>query len=339
MIKFVNDSISEGRLTANIQVISNIMNLMENIVSNVKDWEQNVKATPFQFGTELENSLSGILSREDFDEISVAGVYLYSFLYERCVYVNTSQVCAEMSQLFDTMTENKSDYYISSHFSIDMMDKKLPHILHEFYSNLSTNHIVEERKTIEGTIEQWKLEMEQREKRINDLKTMLEQQETGFNFVGLHKGFKTLCREKTDEKNRLKYSLILTAVFILLGLSIEAYLILDNAHLLYNNLNLYLYVLLPTVSISALSVYFFRIILFNYKDAKAQLLQIKLRMTLCQFIQSYADYSQEMAGKNGSALARFESIIFSSIVSDSSSIPSVYDGVEQLSNLIGKVKG
>ncbi|HDR1868661.1 TPA: hypothetical protein SIC62_000746 [Pasteurella multocida] len=67
-------------------------------------------------------------------------------------------------------------------------------------------------------------------------------------------------------------------------------------------------------------------------------MQLELRKTLCQFIQSYADYAKEIKEKDRSSLEKFENLIFSSILSDSEKVPSTFDGLEQLANLIKNIK-
>ncbi|HEX5844062.1 MAG TPA: hypothetical protein VFY62_16425, partial [Pseudomonas sp.] len=63
------------------------------------------------------------------------------------------------------------------------------------------------------------------------------------------------------------------------------------------------------------------------------------RKTLCRFIQSYADYSTEIKKKDAGSLDKFESIIFSGVVSDEGNIPSAYDGVEQIGKIFKSLKG
>ena len=98
------------------------------------------------------------------------------------------------------------------------------------------------------------------------------------------------------------------------------------------------YSILPVVSITLIGIYYFRVLLSNYKSIKAQLLQIELRKTLCRFIQHYSEHSHKMKGSDPTSLEKFEDIIFSGIVADDTEIPSTYDGVEQVSKLIKLLK-
>ena len=63
-------------------------------------------------------------------------------------------------------------------------------------------------------------------------------------------------------------------------------------------------------------------------------MQLELRMTLCQFIQSYAEKSKELKGYNKEGFEKFENLIFSSIVSSDEKIPSTFDGMEHVPSLL-----
>ena len=86
-------------------------------------------------------------------------------------------------------------------------------------------------------------------------------------------------------------------------------------------------------------IYFFRVVLNHYNSIQTQIMQIELRQSLCQFIQSYAKYAKEIKEKDGASLEKFENLIFSSILSTPDKVPSTFDGIEQLSNLIKNIKG
>lgn len=99
-----------------------------------------------------------------------------------------------------------------------------------------------------------------------------------------------------------------------------------------------LFRLVPYLTLMIIIIYFFRVSLFNFRSIKAQMTQLSLRMSLCQFIQSYADYSKGIISDNKDLLVRFENIIFSNIVVTEENIPSTYDGLEQLATMIGTLK-
>ena len=96
--------------------------------------------------------------------------------------------------------------------------------------------------------------------------------------------------------------------------------------------------LMPYLGLEFILLYLFRVVLKHYNSIQTQIMQIELRQSLCQFIQSYADYAKEIKEKDGTSLDKFENLIFSSIVSTSEQVPSTFDGLEHITNLIKSAK-
>lgn len=95
---------------------------------------------------------------------------------------------------------------------------------------------------------------------------------------------------------------------------------------------------LTVFGLELLLAYFFRVALHGYRAVKAQLIQIDLRMTLCQFIQDYSEYAKGIRQESPELLNRFDQLIFSGIVNNEGAIPSTFDGLEHISSLIEKIK-
>ena len=194
---------------------------------------------------------------------------------------------------------------------------------------------VEESKKLKS---QWDTELQDKESSVNDLKDKLDEYKVGFNFVGLYKGFNDLADKKEQERKFLLKSLLGLGAMILTPLGIQFVVSLlktsNTAFVLTDLLTL-----LPLISVEIILVYFFRIVLHNYKATKTQIVQIELRQTLCQFIQSYAQYASTIKKDDATALEKFENLIFSGIMSDSEKLPATFDGIEQLSSLFKNVKG
>ena len=199
--------------------------------------------------------------------------------------------------------------------------------------NLETTQTKAEEKR-----EAWLKELNNKEENVEKLKSDLDKYETAYNFVGLHQGFDQLHRTKQSEKNTTLTWLIIFGFLIPLPLSLEIAIILRNIQIIEATKDIITLTIIPSLSISALLIYFFRIILSNYKSTKSLLLQIDLRKTLCAFIQNYSSYASDIKTKDKDALEKFESIIFSSLVPDESNIPSTFDGINQLASLIKSVK-
>lgn len=186
--------------------------------------------------------------------------------------------------------------------------------------------------------EQWDGEIAVKESEVKVLKNKLEEYKIGFNFVGLYQGFSELAKKKANDSFWLFLSLIGMGLLILAPLVTHVVLAVVG---MYKGDNLgveHLLILIPVISIEIILIYFFRVILLNHRSVKAQIMQIELRQTLCQFIQSYTVYSSEMKKQDSSALEKFESLIFSGVLSDPEKLPSTFDGVQQIGNLIKSIK-
>jgi hypothetical protein len=95
---------------------------------------------------------------------------------------------------------------------------------------------------------------------------------------------------------------------------------------------------LPALSLELLFLYFYRVNLQHLRSTEAQIVQLELRQALCQVIQNYTDYSSEIKAKDPSALERFEALIFSGLTMDEKNVPTSFDGLEPLANLIKSLK-
>jgi len=178
----------------------------------------------------------------------------------------------------------------------------------------------------------------EREARVDALKNSLIQYENAFNFVGLYQGFDDLANEKKSERDGILLWIRILSFLIILPIAAEilvVYFNIDNISEIKDGL---LVSIFPSVSFVAIAIYYFRVLLFNYRSVKSQLLQIDLRKTLCRFIQSYSEYSQKIKKQDAASLEKFESIIFSGIVTEDGNLPSTFDGLEQIGKLIKAAK-
>jgi hypothetical protein len=187
--------------------------------------------------------------------------------------------------------------------------------------------------------EQWDSDLEKREQLLQGLSSNISKITSDYNFVGLVHGFQNLKRDKEGERTFAFGSLIAIAIAMLalplvqLGFVIKHLAVID-AHkttLVYS---------LPTIlAVEVIFLYLFRVVLGHFRSIKAQLLQIDLRISLCQFIESYADYVSNLRTKDSSALSKFEALIFSGLVTEEAGIPSTFDGAEQIASLIRSIRG
>ncbi|MDC5654669.1 hypothetical protein OFM86_16875, partial [Acinetobacter baumannii] len=99
-----------------------------------------------------------------------------------------------------------------------------------------------------------------------------------------------------------------------------------------------LYLAFPVSTFLIIIFYFVRVSLQHVRSIQSQMMQLELRMALCQFIYNYAEDSETLHRKNKEGFEKFENIIFSSIVSSDDKIPSTFDGVEQIAKIIEAIK-
>lgn len=203
---------------------------------------------------------------------------------------------------------------------------------------LGRNHLEQFDKRI-TTAKAMMADLSNKEKTVVALQTALEKQETGFNFVGLHKGFNQLKVNKTAYHDSCKKNLFWNGIGLgvvpliaVIG-SIFSFWALDESQFGVNPNSIA--ATFSLISLEVILLYFFRINLQACRRVETELLQIDLRMTLCQFIESYSDYAKKMGGE---AMKKFEDIIFSNILPDSAQLPSTFDGMEAINSIIKNIK-
>jgi hypothetical protein len=169
-------------------------------------------------------------------------------------------------------------------------------------------------------------ELSKREERVNALADKLKGYENAYNFVGLYQGFSNLKTDKVNEKK------ITFKFLIFLGLCLVIVPLLKLLNIIGHDDDLIkeAFSVAALLALELMVIYFFRIALQNFRSTKAQLLQIDLRMTLCQFINSYVEFASDARKGDKELLQKFEQIIFSGIVTDESGIPSTFDGLDQV---------
>ena len=201
------------------------------------------------------------------------------------------------------------------------------------------NNIASSKDEITNKISDFQTELEEKETIVISLKETLDKQKTAFNFVGLYDGFNQLLRTKIKESRVLLGLLAVMGCMMIIPLLCTIFGWLPENILKDEEPISHLLKLVPFISLEILLIYFFRVILQNYKSVKGQILQIELRQTLCQFIQNYAEYSKEIRTNDSHPLEKFENLIFSGIISDAENLPSTFDGMDQIGKLFSALKG
>lgn len=183
----------------------------------------------------------------------------------------------------------------------------------------------------------WDNLISQKETEVKRLEEALVRQKHSYQFVQLNKGFQSLLEQKESQLSLSRITLLILGFILPASIIFEMVYWLGQEQQVFNQSSLFKFV--PALSLTLILVYYFRIALQNYQSIKAQILQIEFRMTLCGFIQSYAEYSSNIKAKNPNSLSKFEDVIFSNIMTSEDKIPSTFDGIEQISTLITSLKG
>ncbi|MCL1146978.1 hypothetical protein L2747_13310 [Shewanella marinintestina] len=334
-ISMLEDDVYKIRLDRSLEIIKSIN-------KNPEGWSERCRFNIHWIGDKFIDGLSSYRANS-IEGIDSIYTNCYRFLCEFDFFIGAGkELSFELGALKSSIQNDalKLDSAISS--QIVYASYVMPaNLIKEFLNNqdievISTfNEKVEESKQLKS---QWDLEIVEKESSVNDLKSKLDEYKIGFNFVGLYKGFNELADKKEIERKFLIKSLLGLGFLILLPLLIQFGVSLFRPSppgtALFD-----LFSLMPLISIEIILVYFFRIVLHNYKSAKTQIVQIELRKTLCQFIQSYAQYASTIKKNDATALEKFENLIFSGIMPDSEKLPATFDGIDQLSSFFKNVKG
>jgi len=311
-----------------------VVNSME---SKPEQWDNlcqiNIEWIGDQFISRLSNEEKE-LSKERLDDICSMS---FRFLFE--LYLSMKNDLAMEFEAARRFVFNNVDLFESNaKEQIEYAIRDMPINIFKSIANSESIESIKDFNAVsakaEKLKEEWENDLSARESRVDKLKNSLSEYENGFNFVGLYQGFDDLAKEKSAERDSVLFWLKVLSVIIVLPVLAELiiiYLNIDDITAIKDGLIVSIF---PTLSLAAIAIYYFRVLLFNYKSVKSQLLQIDLRKTLCRFIQHYSEYSSEIKKQDSESLAKFENIIFSGIVTEDGSLPSTYDGIEQIGKLI-----
>jgi hypothetical protein len=185
------------------------------------------------------------------------------------------------------------------------------------------------------------------------------------SFLVLGKAFTTFITEKAKEKSRLFFALLLLGIIIVsapLVVFINGFQVSNTSPLVgesvgskvaksgkgnepnkkilatdkyeINSIISRVIYLIPVTVAEIILIFYFRILLGQFNSVNAQLLQLKMRLSLCQFIESYVEFKKDSGDHD---LEKFESLIFSNLMPSAEQVPSTFDGIDQLSKLLGSL--
>ncbi|PTV45200.1 hypothetical protein DBL02_10025 [Acinetobacter oleivorans] len=226
---------------------------------------------------------------------------------------------------------------------IDYGDRELPYqILKDIFHSeeiKTLNNLRQKIVKAESVINIWDESIEAKTKQVELLEEKLNKTKSQYDFVLLNEGFKNLYNQKKEELSERrssfsKFGATLTITPLLLIIfSFLLFIIKGDLALKY-----LLYLAFPVSTFLIIIFYFVRVSLQHVRSIQSQMMQLELRMALCQFIYNYAEDSETLHKKNKEGFEKFENIIFSSIVSSDDKIPSTFDGVEQIAKIIEAIK-
>lgn len=338
--KLLNRSISTLSGIPNDQFgnlkLETIIKLLDFIRINPTLWDEYTKVSIENVGENFRGRLVGLTLQSSKLEIDWIFAYLFWFVEEFNLSTKGAlpDDVGRLRQIAikTTSLEPEPAEYIKT------VSLQLPTIILKNLLNSNDLKIISESikytSDAKQAISDWDSELKKFEGRVNNLKKNLSDYETKYNFIGLNLGFQKLWETKTKEKKDIVGWVKFFGILIIFPAMLE--LIFIN----YADRKPFTLVAstLSAASMTLILIYFFRIVLHNYKSLNSQLLQLDLRMTLCQFIQSYTSYSQDIKERDPESLARFESIVFSGLAADDSAMPNTFDGIEAIANLIKSVK-
>lgn len=269
--------------------------------------------------------------------------FTYVIVKERSFKNGTfSEIDLRLANYFDS---NNSRFNAEQKMRIDFLRLNLPrHLLTQTAKNLKQDHVnavqknIEKLEEINAKIQTWDSKITYWNARAEALENNLKESAEKLNFVGLAKAFSNLIEEKNAEKR------VQVIWMFILGITLLLLPTLSKLVTSHFNIELKLELaslsyVMPFLIAELVSLYFFRIFLHNFYSIKTQLLQLKLRHSLCAFIEGYSEFVERSKKSSDDRLfEKFESMIFSGISPDPLNVPNHFDGFEQISKLIKDVR-
>lgn len=312
--------------------------LLDSFIAEPESWD---KSTQFNIENISENFINSDIKENSLkEELDDLFSDCFRFFIERYLSQGTKPHSSFL-KIKEFAIANIDNFSTLASMQISYTLKSMP--LEVFRSNLKGTNLdlvkdfIKTHEDCKVLKSGWDSDYAQRIGEIRQLKESLDEQKNAYNFVGLHKGFDDLSTEKKKEEKNASNILLALGAIIFIPIILEIIFIIYKGESL--TLSHALITLIPLTSLLLILVYYFRIALHDYKSLKSQINQIELRKSLCQFIQNYAQYSSKIKKDDSSALEKFEAIIFSNIVMTDDKIPSTFDGIESVANLIKSVKG
>lgn len=259
-----------------------------------------------------------------------------------------------IQNFYDHIYKIKSQYYSEFNVYYDFVDELPYRICNEIYSNSKLNEIriflqnndfstfneyLIKADSLTNKINSWEQTISERTEAVKKLEQKLDEYKNKYDFVLLNEGFKKLYDQKSKELEKVKdtYGFVAGTMFIL---PFFEFAIFIGIFIYFKgNMPSHIWLIsIPFITLILITFYLVRISLQDKRSIQSQMMQLELRMALCQFIHNYAEDSEVLHKKNKEGFEKFENIIFSPIVASDDKIPTTFDGMEQLAKLIEVVR-
>lgn len=322
------------------------------ILNNPAIFDENCPQNIEWIGSSYLSALSGLKNlpqnstEEAIDKFEEELEYIYTLTFrfiKELQYSLPGEVSIELYSFLSYGDKNFRHFSEENKQNISYANYIMPaQIIKQMLHSAEIKSFMDFQKKTENAAEmkkRWDAEITQKTTIFEEFSEKIKRLTSEYNFVGLQHGFKSIYDEKKSDLKTSRNILIALGAIAITPLIFQLSIFYFDHEFFVQRLTELKYIAPVFLAIEILLLYFFRIALQNLNSIRLQLLQLNLRMTLCQFIQSYADYSGDIKNKNNSSLEKFESIIFSQIAPDESSLPSTFDGIEQLAKLIQSARG
>ena len=264
-------------------------------------------------------------------------IVCYRFLVELSLYLKrTRKSDTDVTNLLSragksvVSEENKFyfDYAKSDEFKIEIINNYMGKKDFQAFLNYE-KHVEEIKKQLEISLS----EVDRAKEEASRIAKILEEQKMTGSFVELEKGFSLMLDRVTNAKKwTFGWLLAISAIIIAIPTVRIFYPMAISDASIWEKL-------VPLIGVELILIYFFRVTLKHYYSLQTQIMQLDFRYSLCQFIGAYSEYSRKIKEANGNALDKFESLIFSNLLSESDNIPSTFDGLDNLASLINNMRG
>ncbi|OBP16316.1 hypothetical protein A5320_02595 [Rheinheimera sp. SA_1] len=310
-------------------------------------------------GDQLINRVLGYGSSSN-DDRCVLALIFYRFLIEHSIVVEhykftgRDEICTALRSYIDSYYPSDDSVNVYRNYSFNLHPSILVHnrvnvkiqtqqgsqqsIIDELSKYKDSDFKVSQ---VLSQLEKWDSSVDEKFQRIESLNKELQNLSSSYNFANISHGFQNLLKSKKASLHLNSILIFILTVILVAPPMFKIFTGLYPEPSVYGtriDLTSYLINYIPFVALDFFVLYFFRIVLSTRKEITTQVVQLELRKSLCQFIESYSERSKEMSATTPKLLEKFETLIFSGLTTDPTNVPTTFDGLEQLANMIKSIK-